>query len=292
MLSILIPVYNYDITALVLEVQKQCSKTGTMYEIIIANDNPHTPLKAIYTSDTTLPHCRFIQNPQNLGRTLTRKNLALSAQYNTLLFLDADVIPVNSDFISLYLQHAGKQNQVVVGGYAYKPQKPVKGNNLRYKYGIEREQKTAEERSVSPYENIFSGNFMIDKEVFLTNNYNGTDNFYGMDIYFSYQLYVYKANVIHIDNPIYHLGLENDAVFFAKCVESVKSRHLLLANAPGIENLNSLLRYYKTLKKYSLAGIVGFSFKIGKPLLKTMILKKDPNLFCLDLYRLGYMCTL
>jgi len=292
MLSILIPVYNYEITALVQELHSQCSKIIVDYEIIVADDSPGSPLSAVNSEISKLSHCHFIQNERNLGRTLTRKNLAVAAKYNTLLFLDADVIPVSSDFISKYLQHADKLNQVVVGGYAYKSQEPKKEENLRYKYGIEREQKTAAERSVSPYENIFSGNFMIDKKVFLANNYNGKDNFYGMDNYFSYQLYVNKATVIHIDNPIYHLGLENDAVFFTKCVESVKNRQLLLANAPGIENINSLLRYYKTLKKYGVAGIVGFIFKIGKPLLKKMILKEDPNLFCLDLYRLGYICTL
>jgi len=290
MLSILIPVYNYDITALVTELHDQCSKATFEYEIIVADDSPESPLNAVNCEVSKLPHCHFIQNQQNLGRTLTRNKLADAAQYKTLLFLDADVIPVKNNFISLYMQYAGKQNQVVVGGYAYKPQGYITGENLRYKYGVEREQKTAAERSISPYENIFSGNFMIDKEVFLANNYSGGDNLYGMDNYFSYQLYIHKANIIHIENPIYHLGLENDIVFFKKCIQSVKNRKLLLADAPGIENINSLLRYYKKLKKYSLTGFVGMFFKITERLLKKMILKKNPNLFCLDLYRLGYIC--
>lgn len=290
MLSILIPVYNYDVTALVEELHRQCSKTTFAYEIIVADDSPENVFNVTNSSITSFSNCYFTQNPQNLGRTLTRKRLADVAKYETLLFLDADVIPVSSDFISKYMQHAGKENNVVVGGYAYKPQQYKIGENLRYKYGIEREQKTAAERSKSPYENIFSGNFMIAKDVFLANNYNGKDNLYGMDNYFSYQLYIHKASILHIDNPIYHLGLENDVVFFKKCVESVKNRMLLLADAPGIENINSLLRYYKILKKYSLAGLTGIFFKICKPLLKRMILKKDPNLFCLDLYRLGYIC--
>lgn len=292
MLSILIPVYNYDITALVKELHHQCSKITFAYEIIVADDSPASPFSVTNAAITSFSNCHFIQNPQNLGRTLTRKNLAIAARYNTLLFLDADVIPVSRDFISMYMLYAGKQNDVVVGGYAYKKQEYKTGENLRYKYGVAREQKTAAERSKSPYENIFSGNFMITKDVFLANNYNGKDNLYGMDNYFSYQLYINKAGILHIDNPIYHLGLENDIVFFTKCVESVKNRKMLLENAPAAEDINSLLRYYKTLKKYKLAGLTGLFFKISKPLLKNMVLKKDPNLFCLDLYRLGYICTL
>jgi len=290
MLSILIPVYNYDISNLVQELHSQCIKAEVNFEIIVADDNPGGPLNRVNSEIAFLSHCKYILNKHNLGRTRTRKSLAVMAQYETLLFLDADVIPVNSIFINKYLHYAGKHNQVVVGGYAYKPQKPINGENLRYKYGVKREQKTAAERSLSAYENVFSGNFMIDKQAFLTSNYNGDGNFYGMDNYFSYQLYIHKVNVMHIDNPIYHLGLENDAVFFAKCLESVRNRKLLLEDAPGIENINSLLRYYKILKKYSLAGVAGLIFKTAAPLLKKLILQKDPNLFCLDLYRLGYIC--
>jgi hypothetical protein len=113
-----------------------------------------------------------------------------------------------------------------------------------------------------------------------------------MDNYFAYSLYKNLIPVTHIDNPIYHLGLEDNAVFFRKCMESVSNRKKLLSQAEGIENINSLLRHYKSLKKYGLAAIIGFLFRIGEPMLKKMILKKDPSLFCLDLYRLGYICSL
>ena len=292
MLSILIPTYNYDITALVKELVSQCISKNIGFEIIVADDSPGTPQSLKNADISFLPYCKFIQNEVNIGRTLTRNNLANVAQYDNLLFLDADVLPTNSDFISHYLKYTGNPRQIVVGGYTYKFQEFEKGKNLRYKYGIEREQKTAEIRNKNPYGNIFSGNFMTDKKVFLENNYNGEDKFYGMDIYFSYKLYIKKVNVIHIDNPIYHLGLENDDIFFAKCLESVRNRKLLLGNAPEVENINSLLRYYKTAKKYRIIRVIAFAFKLLNRLLKWMVLKKDPNLFCLDLYRLGYICSI
>jgi glycosyltransferase involved in cell wall biosynthesis len=292
MLSILIPAYNYDITKLVKELHSQCILSTVNFEIIVADDSPGMPLSVKNSEISTLPNCKFIQNKINIGRTSTRNNLAGVAQYDNLLFLDADVQPVNSNFVALYLQYAGKRNEVVVGGYAYKPQASKKGENLRYKYGIEREQKNAITRNKNPYENIFSGNFMTHKHVFLENNYSVDDNLYGMDNYFSYKLYLNEVNIIHIDNPIYHMGLESDDVFFNKCLESVKNRKLLLGNASGIENINSLLRYYKTIKKFKAKGIIAFAFKLSNRILKRMILKENPNLFCLDLYRLGYMCTL
>jgi len=290
MLSILIPAYNYDITPLVQVLHSQCLAANIVFEIVVTDDSPGSASSIKNQSITVLPHCCFFQNDTNLGRTLTRKKLSETARYTTLLFLDADVLPAESDFIKRYLPYINKENVVVMGGYAYKPEEgqPI----LRLKYGLSREQKSAAERSKNPFTSVFSGNFLTSKQTFLLNNYPEDNNLYGMDNYFSYSLYKNGVEVIHIDNPIIHLGLEEDNVFFAKCLESVRVRKVLLADKTGVEAINPLLRYYKKLGKLQLRGFVAFSFRLAEPFLKKRILSKDPNLFCLDLYRLGYICTL
>ena len=285
MLSILIPTYNYDTNTLVEELHKQALSARISFEIIVADDNSPKQIKLGPESD----NIKYVRNEQNLGRTATRSKLAEAAKFNNLLFLDADVIPVSTNFISDYVKEIGKD--VVFGGYAYQPIN-VTANHLRYKYGRKREEKTADERNRNPYGAIFSGNILIKKAIFLIHNYPNPDNLYGMDIFFSYQLYVHNIIVWHIDNTVYHLGLEDDKVFFNKCLQSVISRKKLLANADGIENVNGLLRHYKILKKYRLTGITAFMFRISEPFLRMMIMKKDPNLFCLDIYRLGYICAI
>lgn len=291
MLSILIPTYNYNIYPLVKVLQKQCADSSIAYEIIALDDCPGSDMESQNKQINELPNCQYILNDSNLGRTLSRKKLAEQAKYETLLFLDADTEPVNIDFIAGYLEHINS-NKVVLGGIAYKSEKVGKDKRLRYKYGRYREEKSAIERNKYPYASVLSANLLVPKNIFLEYNYSDNHNLYGMDNFFSYKLYVNKVKVYHIDNPVYHIGLENDSIFFRKCIESVKNRKELLANAKGIENINSLLKHYKKLKKYRLTGIVSFFFKLGEPLLKKMILKKDPNLFCLDIYRLGYICAI
>jgi glycosyltransferase involved in cell wall biosynthesis len=266
---------------------------GITFEIIVIDDCSADAATVIENEAiNNLPECSFSQNETNLGRTLTRKKLAEKAQYNTLLFLDADVIPVHQDFIKKYGEQVKIDTPVVCGGYAYED-KPVSTDSiLRYKYGKNREEKSASERQKNPYSSIFSGNLLIKKELFLQHNYSENRNIYGMDNYFGYQLYIHNIPVTHIDNTIYHLGLESNTIFFKKSLESVKFRKELLADSKGIENINSLLKHYKLLKKYKLTHIVAVSFELIEPLLKKMILSKDPNLFCLDIYRLGYICTL
>lgn len=288
MLSILIPTYNYNVNPLVKDLHDMAVLENIAFEIIVLDDaSPNT-----FSSETTLENVTYLKNEKNLGRTLTRKKLAETALYENILFLDADVIPVNNDFIAKYVLEMKKDFQVVLGGYAYEKTKPERKNILRYKYGKEREEMYASIRNLNPYGFIFSGNILIKKRIFLENNYSDALNLYGMDIFFAYKLYTNNVKVNHIDNPIYHLGLEANEVFFKKCLESVVSRKQFLENEQGIEKVNGLLRHYKKLKKYRLTGLVSIGFKLTGPFLKKMIFKKDPSLFCLDIYRLGYICAI
>lgn len=285
MLSILIPTYNYNVMPLVQVLHRQAVQAGITFEIIVLDDHS----TETYITSTEQGNVFYLQNDINLGRTATRKKLAEKAHYTTLLFLDADVIPVSDNFVARYVHYLNSQ-AVVLGGIAYVKEIPEENKELRYKYGRLREEKTAADRSKNPYGSVLSGNILISKSIFLENNYAESNNLYGLDIYFSYRLYKNSVDIVHIDNAVYHMGLETNKVFFNKMLSAVVSRKQLLTDANGIENINGLLKQYNRLKKYKLAGIVKFFFKRTEPLIKRMILKKDPNLFCLDIYRLGYIC--
>jgi hypothetical protein len=286
MLSILIPTYNYNVNPLVEVLYKQCLKENIAFEMLVLDDASTIEFPAGITGE----NISYQKNESNLGRTLTRKKLAETARYDSLLFLDSDVIPVTSDFIKNYTHYI--DNDIVLGGVAYVKETPEPAKELRHKYGRLREEVIASDRNKNPYGAILSGNLMIKKDIFLKYNYAQNHNLYGMDIYFSYQLFKNNIPVTHIDNPVYHLGLEDNEVFLKKSLQAVDSRKQLLENAEGIENINGLLKHYKNLKKYRLTGVISLGFKLAEPILKKMILKKDPNLFCLDIYRLGYICTL
>lgn len=291
MLSILIPTYNYNVIPLVKVLHAQCTASIIPFEIIVADDSPGSVESMENKKITALSGCRFIQNETNLGRTHSRKKLAENAVFDNLLFLDADVIPVSDSFIKTYIPYLNKDT-VVLGGVAYEAKVPEQDKILRYKYGIYREQKDASVRNQNRYGSVLSANLLVSKNVFITYNYNPTDKLYGMDNFFAYNLYKENVAVVHIDNPVYHLGLEDNRLFFQKCLESANNRRKMLTEAEGIENINSLLRRYTQLKKYGLTTPISILFRMSEPFLKRMILKKDPNLFCLDIYRLGYICSI
>ncbi|WP_130734582.1 glycosyltransferase [Flavobacterium sp. J27] len=289
MLSILIPTYNYNVYPLVLELKNQAERLAISYEIIVQDDNSTTFLEE-NTLINTLGNCLFEVNKKNLGRTFNRNILAKKSKNELLLFLDADVFPSNATFLETYINLSATHNETIFGGYEYVKNKYDVSTVLRYKYGIEREEKAASIRNKNPYSYVFSGNMLIHKSVFFECNFNLEENLYGMDNYFGYQLFSQKKPIIHIDNTIIHKGLETNAIFFEKCLNSIQNRKKHLANKEGIDKVNSLLKYYILIKKLKLTSIVSFLFKVFNKNLKKKIVNDNPNLFYLDIYRLGYIC--
>lgn len=291
MLSILIPTYNYNSFPLVESLWQQAKLANVTFEIIVLDDGSTQFLNENELINN-FEYCLFFKNENNLGRTQTRNILVKEAKYDWLLFLDADVMPVNLDFIKNYYSQIEKQFDAILGGIKYVDNAPDFSTILRYKYGKLREEILSSKRNKKPFTSILSANLLIKKAVFLTCNYTGEKNYYGMDNFFAYQLYANNYKVLHIDNPVYHLGLETNDVFFQKSLKSVEIRRYLLADFPQIENLNPILKKYKMVNQFGLKKIVAFVFrKIESPLRKR-ILNKNPNLFYFDLYRLGFMCIL
>lgn len=292
MLSILIPTYNYNVFPLVLELHEQCKRCEIEFEIIVLDDCSYEIYQTQNKAIISISNCFYEVNSKNLGRTKTRQILAEKAQFNWVLFLDSDVIPAKKAFIRNYIGCFKERQTVFFGGYKYENELSDLSKTLRYNYGKEREEQTFEIRKANPYQFVLSGNLLIQKETFLDLNFNEDEKFYGMDIFFAYQLYIQKIKVEQIDNPIIHLGLESNEVFFKKSLQSVESRRQLLADKPEIDKLNSLLGYYNTIRKYKLTSLVKFFFNLSEKYLKRAVLREKPNLFCFDLYRLGYICSI
>ncbi len=286
MLSILIPTFNEDITPLVERLWHEIERIKTPIEIIIGDD--HSTREASLNTFHNLDSVVFFRNTENLGRTATRDLLARKARYNTLLFLDADVLPAQSDFIKKYLSAIGK-SQVVFGGVQYTKQKPEQAMLLRWVYGKEREAKLAQERQYNPYY-IISQNLMIDKDVFLAVNAPEIKR-YGWDNVFSFQLYQQGITVHHIDNAVIHLGLEPWDSYLSKVQQAMSTLVWAEKNDMISEDFTSIQKFYNSLKTFGLAGLLRISLTLWLPLMRTQLASKFPSVCVLDLYKFYYFST-
>src|SRR5690606_40419937 len=101
MLSILIPVYNYNITSLIKTLHEQCTAAGITYEILCFDDASDKQFKVQNKAVSKLDHVTYRELPQNLGRARIRNELGRAAKYNHLLFLDRKSTRLNSSHVKI-----------------------------------------------------------------------------------------------------------------------------------------------------------------------------------------------
>jgi len=289
MLSILIPTYNYNIYNLVNELHKQLGDTSIVYEIIISDDCSslffEENKKIASISNTT-----YVRQKQNLGRTKNRETLANEATHDWLLFLDADVLPARDTFIKKYINAIQDDLDIIFGGISYQENPPAKAQYLRWHYGKHRESQSVKKRNQNPWF-VISQNLLVKKDIFLKANVS-KENRYGLDNLFSHQLKVLNARILHIDNPIIHLGLEENTVFLKKTIEAVETTVYYERNDMMECTLSRLQKSYSLLKKRKIKGLflqILTPFKKG---IQKNLLGNSPSLFLFDLYKLHHYAYL
>lgn len=294
MFSILIPAYNYNIFPLVSSLHSQATTGGVPFEIIVLDDaSSRVDLITENSVINTLFNCTYEVLPQNIGRSAIRNLLAERAKYDWLLYLDADTLPVNEHFISGYLPFLNDEEKIVYGGIKYPPERPESELLLRWIYGNEREALGPDMRDKAPHLSLLTLNFAIHKSIFKKVCFNeAIPNLRHEDTLFSYNLSEKNIPVEHIENPVFHLGLDTSKIFLQKSEESVVGLKYLLDNNLLPHNYIRLSHIYKKLLRAGLSGITGRLFKLSKSQLKKNLLSSNPSLFIFDLYRLGYLCSL
>ena len=266
MLSVLIPTHNYNIVLLVNKLHQLLVLENIPFEICVFEDASTRFLKKNETI-TNLPYVHYKRLNHNIGRTAIRQALAKHASYSWLLFLDADVMPPNKLFIKSYLEAitTHKQTPIFFGGICYTPKMPKQDNFLRWKYGHKREAKSVKKRLNTPHV-VMSLNLLIKKQNFLALNLVKTD-LYGLDNVFSYHIKKTNTTVVHLDNPVLHLGLEKNARFLKKALKAVKTTVLMEEQGLLAPAERPLQKLYVSLKKWKIVGVFQFVIsKLQKPI--------------------------
>jgi hypothetical protein len=292
MLSILIPTYNYNAFPLVFAIYEQIVKTEIPFEIICLDD-ASTVAFSENQQINTLANSRYEFLANNIGRSKIRNLLAKKAQYDWMLFLDADVLPQGDNFISTYIPYLNDEVKIVNGGLLYQNEKPEKSKLLRWVYGKNREALPYLKREKKPYLSFLTLNFLIHKAVFEKVTFNETiPNLRHEDTLFSYNLMQKNIKIVHINNPIYHLGLdtfenlirkENESLFVLKYLIDTK---LVASDYLRISKLFFKMKQLRLVKPFAL-----FYKIVRLPFLKNLS-GNFPSLFIFDLYRLGYLCSI
>ncbi len=287
MLSILIPVYNYDIKNLVTTLHQQCLEAKIEFEILCFDDGSNQNFKNQNKVIGKLEHIKNKELPKNLGRSKIRNELGKAAKYDNLLFMDCDSKVISVNYIKNYIEKLDPKS-LLYGGRVYQVEPPSKVFYFHWFYGTHREQIPLEQRKLNPYLSFMTNNFLIPKSIFLKFLFDENLTQYGHeDTIFGLHLQQAKIPIIHIENPLEHEGLETTESFLNKTKQGVEN---LLYLSQQNELINTkLLRTFKKVKNWGLNTLILYAFCLNKNRLKNHFHSQKINLKLFDFYKLGLL---
>lgn len=291
MLSVLLPVYNFDIRPLVAELDEQCRRSGKVYEILCFDDASEPEYHRLNSKVVQLEGVQYHRFEENIGRAAIRNRLAEGAKYEYLLFLDCDSKVIKDNFIADYLQSASA-DQVLCGGREYEEEPP---EDLKYyfhwKYGTRREVRSARERNKKPHSGFMSNNFLVPKKIMLKIPFDDSLKQYGHeDTLWGQELQQSNIQIHHIENPILHIGLDATPHFINKTQAALKNLVQLQDAGKAIHiKINSIAKLTRIF------GLNRLSRLVGNGVMRRMeenFSSSRPSLNLFDIYRLIYLSRL
>lgn len=288
MLSICIPVYNFEVVELCSDLDRQARALGISFEILCTDDASDAEYRNINRRLHQIDSVKYKELDSNVGRSAIRNLLADEASFPHIIFMDCDSRVESEEYLSNFIE-VKDQAKVIYGGRSYEKTSPNKEHLLRWKYGVERESTKAYERNKNPYGQFMTNNFMIDRELILEFRFNEDLVGYGHeDTLFAIDLAARNVDILHIDNPLCHIGLETADVYLKKTEEGVRNLARIIKMGK-LGNRNKLYRSYLKLKRFGLVGVYKSYAKRNKHKMLNNLKSDQPNLRNFDLLKLYYL---
>mgnify|MGYP003315703919 CR=1 FL=1 len=278
MISILIPTHNCECVNLCSSISRQICENAIDAEVIVMDDaSTDSAIVEKNRMINSIAYCRVVELEQNIGIAKNRNHLADVAKGDYLLFLDADVFPVELDFLKKYIDNR-VDDGVLCGGMTFRLNGPVKMSPLRYQYGMKYESKQTQ---------FISLNFFLPASIFKNVRFNESFSKYGHeDTRFGEDLQAAEYKILKIDNPVYHDNGDTSEQFLNKtriAIDNlVEHRDLLLTTS-------RLLQLYDKLKSLPIGWLMRFPFSHCRRLMEKNLLSDEPSLTIYNIYRLSYL---
>lgn len=291
-ISVLIPTYSYKCYTLVADLQSQLEQAGCDYEIIVAEDGSKDQVSIIHNHRIIdLPHCRHIIRRENVGRATIRNFLASESKGEWLLYIDSDAEVISDVFIKNYLSALSDGAEVIVGGLVNPSQLPSPEVTLRFAYEKAAEyQRPAEYRQQYPYERFSTFNVLVRRDTILDIPFCEECKEYGWeDFILGKEFEKAGKTILHIDNPLLHVGIERNDVYLKKVEQSLHTLHAL---TPSVQHNTRIVQAADKVRSLRLSTVVCVVYRILRPLVRKNLLGEKPDMKLFAFYKLGYYLSL
>ena len=288
-LSVLIPVFNWDVRELVDSLSAQLEDWDGPAEIVLLDDGSQEDFRKLNRGLATQPNVRYEELPHNVGRAAIRNQLAAAAQHEWLLLLDNDSLLPDTQFLARYAAVRDRA-AVLIGGTRYEVAPPSNPHLLlRWRYGQAREARPAAVRQATPYGQLTINNALVWADVFRQFPLDERLTGYGHeDTRFGLELAATHVPVLHLDNPVLHAGLEPAAVFLQKTEQAVRNLARVYRD-DGLGTDARLLQMALRLHRLGMAPAARATLGALAPALRRQLLSAAPRLGALDLLKLSWL---
>ena len=287
MISICIPVYNFNVVDLISSIINQGEKIKKPFEIICIDDGSNKETLKLNAKINLHKTVNYLTLKKNIGRSKIRNLFLENACYENLLFIDCDCSIQSENFLEKYFEQVN--NSVVYCGRIHHNNPPKnKEKRLRWLYGIKKEDQNFNYRVKNPYHCFRSNNFLIKKTILSQIRFNENIKTYGHeDTFLSIELKKNKIAIYQINNPVFHEGIEDNKVFLEKTKSAIKNLIFMEKNTVDISSIN-LIKIYHLISKLKLTWLVFPMSKTILNILERQLLSSRPSLKIFDLYKLIY----
>jgi len=295
-ISLLIPVFDYDIIALVHSMKGALGKVPEFLEILIGDDGSSPEFREKYNS-LVEDGVRVISSEKNIGRAAIRNKLALEAKGDFFLFIDADtMVPGTAEAYLLKWLPYMSQSEVICGGILYHDSPPGDPDKLlRWKYGKSKEQVKPAEKNKHPHASFSTFNVLISKNVFAKLRFNEELKQYGHeDTLLGYQLKKAGIKVLHIDNGLMHEGVETNKDFLTKTKHGIENLSMLydsVTDKKAFSETVSMLGLYEKLSFLRLTMILAGIFIRYRERMEIRLDSNKISMALFEFYKISMFCT-
>lgn len=210
-LSVLIPFYKDDPHNLLRRLAKTAPDD---VEIILYDDGSNDPLLSqcmdAATAAAEIP-VQLISASENLGRAAARNALIRSARGQWVLFLDADMMPEQDDFLVNWMACIKVEKPAIAfGGFSVSTDDTVPPTlALHQAFSQRSDCLPARIRAQNPAKHVCTSNLLVRRDVLRDCPFDkGFAGWGWEDVEWAARA-AKRHSILHIDNPARHLGLES-----------------------------------------------------------------------------------
>jgi glycosyltransferase involved in cell wall biosynthesis len=247
-LSVLTPFYRYDPSALLARLKN--APQGVEFILIDDGSSSASLIANVIASAERLnAPVRLIIWGKNRGRAAARNRMIAEARGEYVLFLDADMLPDAPRFLSIWLGVLSTQRPLAAfGGLSVRHVVRAKETALHHTLFSRSDCALASVRAATPAQSTASANLAVRRDFLASHPFDASFTGWGFEDTDWALTVSRRTNILHVDNPATHAGLDDAATLMRKSIEAGPNFARLAKKHPAAVRRFAAYRAARALK--------------------------------------------